>query len=117
MHPEYKILYNMSDFKGQMFEINDYEDLSKFQFSICSPLQTPCNGYMDSAACWLINGVEKNIGFFTKELVFNNGKIYMSMVGEKCVNNGPDSLTTIQFVCDYSNSNSIDLKKVNIVII
>lgn len=107
----------MSNLKGQIFEVNDYEDSSKFQFSICGTLRTSCNGYLNSAVCWLINGVEKNIGIFTEQVVFDNGKIYMSMVGEKCVSNGPASLTTIQFVCDYSDSKSIDFKKVNAIII
>lgn len=37
------------------------------------------------------------------------------MQGEKCDNDGPISLTTIQFVCDYSDSKHINLKKVSIV--
>lgn len=103
----------MSSLRNQKFEVNDYEDIAKFQFSICGPLPTTCNGYLNSAVCWLINGVEKNIGIFTEQVVFDNGKIYMSMVGEKCIENGPPSLTTIQFVCDYLDSKYIDFNKVN----
>lgn len=115
-HPMYSTtIFNMSYLKDQSFEVIDYEDNGKFLFSICSPLQTSCNGNLDSSACWLFNGIEKNIGLFNEEIVFDNGKIYISMLGEKCYNNGPNSKTTIQFLCDYSDSKKIDYKKVSIV--
>lgn len=109
-------VYNISHLKYQSFEAKDYENDAQFQFNICSPLHTPCNGHLDSAACWKINGIEKNIGLFTEQVVFDNGKIYMSMEGEKCVDNGPNSYTTIRFICDYLDSKSIDFKQVSIIL-
>ncbi|VVC44230.1 Hypothetical protein CINCED_3A025444 [Cinara cedri] len=106
-------LYNLNSLKNQSFdyEINDYENNTQFYISICRPLRTPCNGNVDSAVCWFINGVEINIAIFTEEVVFDNGKIYMHMQGEPCGNVKPNSLTTIQFVCDYSDSKHINLNK------
>lgn len=113
-HPKLSnTIFNMSYLKDQHFEINDYEDDGKFLFSICSPLQIPCNGNLNSAVCWLFNGNEKNIGLFNEEIVFDDGKIYMSMHGEKCDDNGPNSFTSIRFLCDYSDSKKIDFKKVS----
>lgn len=112
-HPQYSnIVYNLNDLKNQNFEVND--ENGKFRFSICSPLQTPCNGIFDSAACFSFNGIETNIGLFTEEIGFDNGNIYMSMQGEKCEDSGPNSYTIIRFVCDYSNSKIIKIKKVSI---
>lgn len=108
-------VYNMSSLKHHSFEVNDDKDYSQFRFSVCSPLQTPCNGYVGSSVCWSKNGTEKNIGAFTDQLVFDNGKIYTFMNGEKCINNGPDSYTTVRFICDYSDSKSINYKKVSVV--
>lgn len=109
-------VYNISNLKDQTFE-KHIEDNASFRFSICGPLQKPCNGILDSAACWSVGGIEMNIGIFTEEIVFDNGSIYMSMHGEKCVNNGqgPNSYTTIRFVCDFSDSNWIEYNKVSIV--
>jgi len=104
----------MSNLKDYSFEVIDDEDDSKFRFSICSPLQTPCNGYLDSSACWSDNGMEKNIGMVTDQVVFDNGTIYMFMKGEKCVNGGLNSYTTVRFVCDYLDSKLVDFKKVGI---
>lgn len=114
-HPQYSgSVFNMSDLKAQTFDINDYINTAKYRFSVCSPLSLPCNGNLDSAACWSFDGVEINIGQFTEQLMFDNGKIYLYMHGEKCYPNGPNSLTTIRFLCDYSNSKFTDLEKVNI---
>lgn len=113
-HPQYAgTVFNMSDLRAQFFEVDDYVDNAKFRISICSPLQEPCNGYFDSAVCMSSDEKEMNIGSFTEQLVYDNGKIYMSLEGEKCFNDGPNSITTIAFVCDYSDSKSIDYKKVN----
>lgn len=104
----------MSYLKDQSFEVqNNEDDDEQFLISICSPLQTPCNGNLDSAACWLFNGNEKSIGSFNEEIVFDNGKIYMTMQGEKCDDNGPNSFTSIRFLCDYSDSKKIDFIKVS----
>lgn len=113
-HPMYTdIVYNMTDLKNVSYEALDYKNNEHFRFSICSPLQTPCNGSLDSAACWIVNSTEINIGSFSEQLVFDSGKIYMSMQGDKCVSNGPNSYTTIRFVCDHSNSKSINFIKVS----
>lgn len=103
----------MTSLKDDSFIVDDYEDGTQFRFSICSPLQTSCNGYLDSSACWSINGMEKNIGMFTDQVVFDNGRIYMSMTGERCVHNGPNSYTTVRFICDFSDSKLIDYEKVS----
>lgn len=113
-HPlDSSIVYNMSDLKYQNFKVND-DDNAQFQFSVCSPLQTPCNGNLDSAACLIINGTEINIGIFTEQLIFDDGTLYMSMNGDKCIDSGPNSLTTIRFVCDFSDSNSIEYKQIEV---
>jgi hypothetical protein len=113
-HPRYSnTVYNFNDLKDKDFEVND-ENYGKFRFSICSPLTKPCNGIFESAACFSINGIETNIGLFTEEIVFDNGKIYMSMHGEKCEDDGPNSYTVIRFVCDYSNTKIIKMMKVSI---
>ncbi|XP_060841059.1 cation-independent mannose-6-phosphate receptor [Rhopalosiphum padi] len=112
-HPQYShIVYNVSNLKNQTFK-KEIEDNASFRFSICSPLQEPCNGILDSAACWSMDGNELNIGLFTEQIVFDNGSIYISMHGEKCVNNeqGPNSYTIVRFVCDYLDSKWIDFKK------
>ncbi|XP_060881160.1 cation-independent mannose-6-phosphate receptor isoform X2 [Metopolophium dirhodum] len=112
-HPWYsQTVYNISNLKDQTFEKN-IEDNASFRFSICGPLQKPCNGILDSAACWSAGETEMNIGLFTEQIVFDNGSIYMSMHGEKCVNNGqgPNSHTIIRFVCDYLDSKWIEYKK------
>jgi len=114
-HPRYsKNVYNINSLKDQTFE-KDIEENASFRFSICSPLQKPCNGILDSAACWSVDGIEMNIGLFTEQVVFDNGSIYMSMNGEKCANNGqgPNSFTIIRFVCDYLDSKWIEYKKVS----
>lgn len=116
-HPEYSdIKYNMSSLKYKNFNVEDDDDKLHFRFSICSTLKTPCNNNLDAAACLSINGNELNIGLFTDEIVFDNGKIYLSMQGEACIDNGPNSVTTIRFVCDYSDSEHIYPKTVSIVI-
>lgn len=107
-------VYNMSNLKYQHFYVND--DIGQFRFSVCSPLRIPCNGSLDSAACWSINGTEKNIGLYTEQIVNDNGKLFMTMQGEKCFDNGPDSYTTIQFVCDFLDSKAIDYKKVRFLL-
>lgn len=113
-HPRYSnVVYNFNDLKDQNFEVNDEID-GKFRFSICSPLKTPCNGIFNSAACFSINGIETNIGLYTEEIVFDNGKIYMFMQGGKCEDDGPNSYTIIRFLCDYSNTKIIKIKKVSI---
>lgn len=111
------IVYNVTGLKYATYEAFDHKNNEQFRFSVCSPLQTPCNGNWDSAACWTVNSTEINIGSFNEHLVFDNGKIYMSMQGEKCVIDGPNSYTTIRFVCDYSDSKLIDYVKVSIKII
>lgn len=73
----------------------------------------PCDGNSDSAACWSFNGVEINIGMFTDQIEFDDGKIFISMEGEKCNNYGPNSYTSIRFLCDYSVFYKIDFKKVS----
>ncbi|XP_025206725.1 cation-independent mannose-6-phosphate receptor isoform X2 [Melanaphis sacchari] len=105
-------VYNISNLKDQTFE-KEIEDNTSFRFSICSPLQEPCNGILDSAACWSVDGTEMNIGLFTEQVVFDNGSIYISMHGEKCTNNeqGPNSHTIVRFVCDYLDSKWIEYKK------
>ncbi|KAF0758761.1 cation-independent mannose-6-phosphate receptor [Aphis craccivora] len=111
-HPWYsQTVYNISNLKNQTFE-KEIEDNASFRFSICSPLQEPCNGILDSAACWSIDGTEMNIGLFTEQIVFDNGSIYISMHGEKCAYNGqgPNSYTIVRFVCDYLDSKWIDYK-------
>lgn len=109
-------VYNFSNLKNQTFE-KYIGDNTSFRFSICSPLQKPCNGNLDSAACWSVDGTEINIGLFTEQVLFDNGSIYMSMQGETCVNNdgqGPNSYTTIRFVCDYLDSKWTVYKMVSI---
>lgn len=113
-HPRYSsTVYNMSDLKYQNFKVND-DNNAQFRLSVCSPLQTPCNGNLDAGACLSVNGTEINIGIFTEQLVFDDGKLYMSMEGDKCVDGGPSSLTTIRFVCDFSDSKSIEFKKIEV---
>jgi len=102
----------MSDLKYQNFEVND--DNAQFRFSICSPLQIPCNGNFDAGACFSVNGTEINIGIYTEQLVFDDGKLYMSMKGDKCVDGGPSSLTTIRFVCDFLDSKLIEYNKIEV---
>lgn len=117
-HPEYSnIIYNMSSLKYQNFYVEDDYDKLHFRFSICSLLKIPCNNNLNAAACLSINGNEINIGLFTEQIEFDNGKIYLSMQGETCTDNGPNSLTTIRFVCDYSDSKYIDYKTVSIVLL
>lgn len=115
-HPMYpKTVYDMSSFKNHKdFEVEN-EDNLKLRFSICKPLDSPCNNSLDSAACLLFNGKEINLGLFTQQIVFENGKIYMAMQGEKCVDFGPISSTIIRFVCDYSDSKHIDYKMVSVI--
>lgn len=115
-HPWYsQTVYNISYLKNQTFE-KEIEDNTSFRFSICSPLQEPCNGILDSAACWSIDGTEINIGLFTEQIVFDNGSVYTSMHGEKCAYNGqgPNSYTIVRLVCDYLDSKWIDYKTVSI---
>lgn len=115
-HPMYSgTVYNMSSLKDQKdFEVEN-EDSLKLRFSVCRPLESPCNGNLDSAVCLLFYGKEINLGLFTQQIVFENGQIYMSMQGEKCDDFGPISLTIIRFVCDNSDSIHIDYKIVSMI--
>ncbi|XP_050439703.1 cation-independent mannose-6-phosphate receptor-like isoform X2 [Adelges cooleyi] len=112
-HPQFAgHVYNIDKLKNKSFEGKDLTDNTKFRFSICSPLEIPCNGNIESAACFSFEDSSINIGKFSEEIVFENGRIYLIMQGEKCSDLGPNSYTTIQFLCDYTDSiKSINLKK------
>lgn len=117
-HPEYSgTIFNMSSLKYTNFNVEDDDNKLHFRFSICSTLKIPCNNNLDAAACLSINGNELIIGLFSDEIVFDNSKIYLSMQGETCIDNGPNSVTTIRFVCDYSDSKYIYHKTVSIIIL
>lgn len=105
------MIYDVTSLKARHFVYNDITDGSIYRLSVCSPLDGPCNGFTNSGACWSLNGNEINIGEFTENIVSESGKVSLVMHGESCFHNGPVSITTIKFVCDYSNSQKFYLSK------
>ncbi|CRL07115.1 CLUMA_CG020112, isoform A [Clunio marinus] len=105
--PIYNYTFDLSPLRSELgYHISSNDQPELFMFNVCGSLPKKCNNQSVLACVTNHSGEQNKIFGFKEKLLWNDGSLRLSYVGEKCGSTGKNFSMNILLHCDYSDTKS-----------